>query len=47
MNFTSIALILTGWLLTTARHSLRGRQLRRIVPGIGVSMITAGIATLI
>lgn len=39
-------LILAGWLLTTTRLSQRGNQLRYLVSALGVSLITAGVASM-
>ncbi|HEV3202629.1 MAG TPA: hypothetical protein VGZ73_32270 [Bryobacteraceae bacterium] len=47
MNLPSIVLILTGWLLTTTRFSVHRVTLRRIIPVVGVTLITAGVASLI
>jgi hypothetical protein len=47
VNLPSVVLILTGWLLTTTRFSVHRVTLRRIIPLVGVTLITAGVASLI
>src|ERR1017187_1586332 len=46
VNWTSVSLILTGWLLTTARFSRRGVQFRCVTAPLGLCLITAGIVSL-